>query len=99
MGYRRFETKQLYFNKCSQTNTYYTTTLQKNILARKTRDYIKEIDNPNEAYSKFLYNFSSLYEEAFPKLEIKIKQKNLISPWITKLNEIFQTKTTLKQIS
>ena len=26
MGYRRFETKQLYFNKCSQTNTYYTTT-------------------------------------------------------------------------
>ena len=56
----------------------------KNILARKTWDYIKEIDNPNEAYSKFLYDFSSLYEEAFPKLEIKIKQKNLISPWITK---------------
>ena len=56
----------------------------KNILARKTWDYIKEIDNPNEAYSKFLYDFSSIYEEAFPKLEIKIKQKNLISPWITK---------------
>ena len=53
-------------------------------MARKTWDYIKEIDNPNEAYSKFLYDFSSLYEEAFPKLEIKIKQKNLISPWITK---------------
>ena len=48
----------------------------KNILARKTWDYVKEIDNPNEAYSKFLYDFSSLYDKAFPKLEIKIKQKN-----------------------
>ena len=53
-------------------------------MARKTWDCIKEIDNPNEAYSKFLYNFSSLYDEAFLKLEIKIKQKKLISPWITK---------------
>ena len=26
----------------------------RNILARKTLDYIKEIDNPNETYSKFL---------------------------------------------
>ena len=56
----------------------------KNILARKTWDYVKEIFNPNEAYRKFLYGFFSLYEEAFPKLEIKIKQKNLISTWITK---------------
>ena len=47
----------------------------KNILARKTWDYIKEIGNPNEVYSKFLYDFSSLYEEVFSKLEIKIKQK------------------------
>ena len=54
----------------------------KNILANKTWEYIKEVDNPNEAYSKFLYEFSSLYEEAFLKSEIKIKQKNLISPWI-----------------
>ena len=29
---------------------------------------------PNEAYSKFLYDFFSLYEDAFPKLEIRIKQ-------------------------
>ena len=51
----------------------------KNILARKTWDYVKEIFNPNEAYRKFLYGFFSLYEEAFPKLEImkstKQKQK------------------------
>ena len=47
----------------------------KNILARKAWDYINEIDNPNKAYSKFLYDFSSLSEEAFPKLEIKINEK------------------------
>ena len=47
-------------------------------------DYFKEIENPNEAYAKFLYDFSTLYEEAFLKLEIKIKQTRPISPWITK---------------
>ena len=52
-----------------------------NPLARKVWDYIREIDNHNEAYSN---HFSSVYEEASPKLEIKIKQKNLNSPWITK---------------
>ena len=52
-------------------------------MARKTLDYTKEIDNLNEAYSKFLYDFFSIYEEAFPRLEIEIKQKNLISAWIT----------------
>ena len=34
--------------------------------------------------SKFLCDFSSHYEETFPKLEIKFKQKSVISPWITK---------------
>ena len=53
-------------------------------MAKKPWNHIKEIDNPNEAYSKSLYDFSSLYEEAFRKLEIKIKQKNLIGLWITK---------------
>ena len=47
-------------------------------------DYFTEIENPNEAYAKFLYDFSTLYEEAFLKLEIKIKQTRPISPWITK---------------
>ena len=57
----------------------------KNILARKTWDYIKEIDNSNEAYSRLIHDFLSLCEEAFPKLEIKIKQKKtLISPSIFK---------------
>ena len=56
----------------------------RNILSRKTWDYIKEIDNLNEAYSKFLFDFFSFYGEAFPKLEIKVKQKNLLSSRVTK---------------
>ena len=50
----------------------------------KNWDYIKEIDNLNEAYRKFLYDLPSIHEEAFSKFEIKIKQNNFISPWITK---------------
>ena len=37
----------------------------KNIVARENWDYIKEIDNPNEIYGKFLNDFL-LYEEVFP---------------------------------
>ena len=36
---------------------------------------LQETDKPKEAYTKFLCDFSSVYEEAFPKLGIKIKQK------------------------
>ena len=36
------------------------------------------------ANSKFLYDFSSVYEKAFPKLEIKIKQKTSIVPELLK---------------
>ena len=45
---------------------------------------MEQIDNPTETYGKFLYDFSSLYEKVFLNLEIKIKQKNFVSPWITK---------------
>ena len=45
----------------------------KNILAKRTWDCMKEIGNPNEAYSKLSHDFCSLYEEVFPKLQIKIK--------------------------
>ena len=53
-------------------------------MAIKTWDYIKEIDNSNKAYSKFLYDSSSLYKEGFPKLEIKIKQKKASVPGLPK---------------
>ena len=56
----------------------------KNILVRKTWDYVREIDNPNKGYCKFVNDFSSRYEEVLPKLEFNIDQKSLISPCITK---------------
>ena len=56
----------------------------KSILAIKTWDYVKEIDNSNKAYSKFLYDSSSLYKEGFPKLEIKIKQNKASVPGLPK---------------
>ena len=69
---------------CKRTINTATKENFKEILARKTWDYIKEIGNPDEAYCKFLYDFFSVYEEAFPEFEIRIKQKSLISLWITK---------------
>ena len=54
----------------------------KSILAKKNKDYIKEIDK--EAYSKWICDFCSLYEEVFPKSETRIKQKTSLLPWITK---------------
>ena len=62
-------------------------------LVIKNWDYIAAIDNHNEASSKFLYGFSSFYEKTFSKVETKIKQNNLTSPWIAKgIIKFFQTK-------
>ena len=67
------ETKKRRTLLCKRTiNTAKKETF-KNILARKTWDCMKEIGNPNEGYSKLLHDFCSLYEEVFPKLQIKIK--------------------------
>ena len=41
-------------------------------------------NSPNNAYNKFLRIFLGLYNEAFPKQKIKIKQKIFNSPWMTK---------------
>ena len=57
----------------------------------KNWDYITVIGNHNEASSKFLYGFPSFYEETFSKVETKIKQNNLTSPWIAKeIIKLFQ---------
>ena len=57
---------------------------KRTLLEQKGTKRAKEIDNLNEAYSKFLFDFFSFYGEAFPKLEIKVKQKNLLSSRVTK---------------
>ena len=39
--------------------------------------------NPDEAYKSFLNKFSNLYSTYCPKKQIKLKSKDLRSPWIT----------------
>ena len=41
-------------------------------------------ENASEACDSFLSKFTDLYDIAFPKKQVKIKIKNLMSPWITK---------------
>ena len=40
--------------------------------------------NPDDAYKAVLKRFSALYDTYFPKKKIKLKNKDLQSPWITK---------------
>ena len=46
-------------------------------------DDIEVSQNPDEAYESFLNKFSDLYDTYFPKKQIKLKSKDLQSPWIT----------------
>ena len=39
--------------------------------------------NLDEAYKSFLNKFPDLYDTYFPKKQIKLKSKDLQSPWIT----------------
>ena len=47
-------------------------------------ELVYQTENANEAYEVFLKLFIKQYEKAFPKVEIKIKTKSLLSPWMTK---------------
>ena len=47
-------------------------------------EWMNELINLNKAYSKYLFDFSSPYEDAFPNAEIKIKLKALLIPWLLK---------------
>ena len=42
------------------------------------------INDTNESYEKFLKKFSKIYNIVFPKMNIQMKTKNLLSFWITK---------------
>ena len=46
-------------------------------------DDIEASQNPDEAYKSFVNKFSDLYDTYFPKKQIKLKSKDLQSPWIT----------------
>ena len=45
---------------------------------------IKILPNVNDAYSKFLEMFLSLYNECFPKIKVKLRPQRQFNPWITK---------------
>ena len=42
------------------------------------------INDTNESYEKFLKKLSKIYNIVFPKMNIQMKTKNLLSFWITK---------------
>ena len=45
---------------------------------------IETFTDPNEAYKAFLEKFLILYDKYFLKQKIKVKTKDLQSPWVTK---------------
>ena len=47
-------------------------------------ELIKSCKDAESAYNLFIRIFSSLYDEAFPKIERKIKTKYLKCPWMTR---------------
>ena len=47
-------------------------------------NFVKTVDDPNLLYKLFIECFTLLYEDAFPKQKITLKQKDLANPWITK---------------
>ena len=55
---------------------------------------IETFTDPNEAYKAFLEKFLILYDKYFLKQKIKVKTKDLQSPWVTKgIKKIVKKKT------
>ena len=79
-----------------QENVTETTFITKRILNTKSIEFFKQklyeaswdememSQNPDQAYKTFLTKFSDLYNIYFPTKIIKVKNKDLNSPWITK---------------
>ena len=55
----------------------------KRVLFETSLDSVKNLEQPNEAYNKFIEIFIELYEEYFPIRKIKTKPKRALSLWIT----------------
>ena len=53
-------------------------------LCKTSWDDVISNKNPNDAYNYFLQNLILLYDKYFPKRNIRIYQKDLQSPWITR---------------
>ena len=48
------------------------------------RDNLKTSNGSNLAYNEFFYTFTSLYDNCFPNMKIKVKARNSFRTWITK---------------
>ena len=46
-------------------------------------DNLKTSNVSNLAYNEFLDNFTSLYDDCFSRVKIKVKSRNSFRPWIT----------------
>ena len=44
---------------------------------------VKSCKHPSEFYETFLTKFLSIFDDFFPKKKIKVKSKDIQSPWIT----------------
>ena len=60
-----------------------STELFKQKLYETNWDDTEVSQNPDEACKSFLNKFSDLYDTYFPKNQVKLKSKDLQSPWIT----------------
>ena len=45
-------------------------------------DHLKTSIDSNLAYNEFLDTFTSLYNDCFPRVKIKVKARNSFKPWI-----------------
>ena len=50
---------------------------------------LKMFKDANAGYDHFLRKFISLYDKCFPKVEVKPKYENNLSPWLTKVIKRF----------
>ena len=63
-------------------------------LYEKNLNDIESICNSNDACSIFLEKFRTMYEKHFPLKKIKLKTKDLKSPWISAGKKVFKTEAT-----
>ena len=55
-------------------------------------DNLKTSNDSNLAYNKFLNTFTSLYDDCFFRVKIKVKAQNSFRPWIPKALQSLQRK-------
>ena len=90
------ETKQRYIFRRDLSNVYAEKFKYK--LRAVSWDSVTKFSDTNNAYNNFIEIFSSLYDDCFPKKEIKLKPQKYNNPWITKgIKKSSKRKPTLQE--